>query len=104
DRAARRRDAAPEAPRGRHPAREAPGALTGRAGREVPAADHQGGRAPPHGGAAAPGRPLTLAEPYRGGPEGKLRGRPPPPLNHAPDRWRRTGSESVTGRAWTRPG
>src|SRR6185437_6696531 len=35
-------------------------------------------------------------------PEGKLRGRPSPPFNHAPDRWRRTGSESAAGRAWTR--
>src|SRR6266487_3791298 len=37
-----------------------------------------------------------------GGPEGKLRGRPPPPQLSRSGPWRRTGSESITGRARTR--
>src|SRR5207248_3698476 len=37
-----------------------------------------------------------------GGPEGKLRGRPPPPRLSRSGPWRRTGSESITGRARTR--
>src|SRR5205814_6047106 len=38
----------------------------------------------------------------RGGPEGKLRGRPPPPVEPRSGPWRRTGSESGAGRARTR--
>src|SRR5437870_13131856 len=37
-----------------------------------------------------------------GGPEGKLRGRPPPPVEPRSGPWRRTGSESGAGRARTR--
>src|SRR3954469_17403320 len=37
-----------------------------------------------------------------GGPEGKLRGRPPPPVEPRSGPWRRTGSESIAGRAQTR--
>src|SRR6185295_4835598 len=37
-----------------------------------------------------------------GGPEGKLRGRPPPPTSPRSEPWRRTGSESDAGRARTR--
>src|SRR6187431_421557 len=37
-----------------------------------------------------------------GGPEGKLRGRPPPPVEPRSGPWRRTGSESAAGRAQTR--
>jgi len=38
----------------------------------------------------------------RGGPEEKLRGRPPPPVEPRSGPWRRTGSESGAGRARTR--
>src|SRR5215216_7948825 len=37
-----------------------------------------------------------------GGPEGKLRGRPPPPVEPRSGPWRRTGSEFDAGRAQTR--
>src|SRR5206468_12762378 len=37
-----------------------------------------------------------------GGPEGKLRGRPPPPVEPRSGPWRQTGSESIAGRAQTR--
>src|SRR6266536_6666635 len=37
-----------------------------------------------------------------GGPEEKLRGRPPPPVEPRSGHWRRTGSESGAGRARTR--
>src|SRR5919109_1288862 len=40
----------------------------------------------------------------KGGPEGKLRGRPPPPVEPRSGPWRRTGSESGAGRARTRHG
>src|SRR5437773_6367194 len=40
--------------------------------------------------------------PRSGGPEGKLRGRPPPPVDPRSGPWRRTGSESGAGRARTR--
>jgi hypothetical protein len=51
------------------------------------------GRFPPERPAAASGS---------GGPEGKLRGRPPPPVEPRSGPWRRTGSESGAGRARTR--
>ena len=54
DPAARPRPAPGEAPRDRRPAREAPGAVADRPRRALPAADHQGGRAPPDGRARAP--------------------------------------------------
>ena len=38
-----------------------------------------------------------------GGSEGKLRGRPPPPVEPRSGPWHRTGSESNAGRAQTRP-
>src|SRR5436190_19681791 len=40
--------------------------------------------------------------PRSGGPEGKLRGRPPPLVEPRSGPWRRTGSESGAGRAQTR--
>src|SRR5215216_2793524 len=47
---------------------------------------------------------LTAGNVYeaRGGPEGKLRGRPPPPVEPRSGPWRRTGSEFDAGRAQTR--
>jgi hypothetical protein len=45
------------------------------------------------------GLPFTSAN---GGPEGKLRGRPPPLVEPRSGPWRRTGSESGAGRAQTR--
>src|SRR5947207_7184403 len=47
-------------------------------------------------------RTARRSPPARGGPEGKLRGRPPPPQLSRSGPWRRTGSESITGRARTR--
>src|SRR5881227_246034 len=63
-------------------------ALAEAAGREKPAR-----RLPPN-------RPAACFA--RGGPEGKLRGRPPPPVEPRSGPWRRTGSESIAGRARTR--
>jgi hypothetical protein len=51
-------------------------------------------------GRVTPDRPA--AAPGSGGPEGKLRGRPPPPVEPRSGPWRRTGSESGAGRARTR--
>src|SRR5207248_1319200 len=56
---------------------------------------------------ALPARPFDAqwarrSPPAGGGPEGKLRGRPPPPQLPRSGPWRRTGSESITGRARTR--
>src|SRR5438094_388668 len=56
---------------------------------------------------ALPVRPVSAQTgrrppPASGGPEGKLRGRPPPPQLSRSGPWRRTGSESITGRARTR--
>ena len=81
---------------------------------EVPAADHEGGSPSPDGRAEAlaelPDSPgidalRRACEPRakQAGREGKLRGRPPPPTEPRSDRWRRTGSESGAGRAWSPP-
>src|SRR5437588_12636442 len=52
---------------------------------------------------AQPARRLKLSGPPRsGGPERKLRGRPPSPVEPRSGPWRRTGSESGAGRARTR--
>src|SRR6478735_5364686 len=45
---------------------------------------------------------IPLARHLGGGPEGKLRGRPPPLVEPRSGPWRRTGSESGAGRAQTR--
>ena len=55
---------------------------------------------PAASGAAEPKRSATVEAGRRGSSEEDL----PLRLNHAPDRWRRTGSESDAGRAWTRRG
>src|SRR6266545_2096958 len=47
-------------------------------------------------------RPARRCAARSGGPEGKLRGRPPPPVEPRSGPWRRTGSESGAGRAQTR--
>src|SRR5436189_4472625 len=51
-----------------------------------------------HAAATSP----SLATATGGGPEGKLRGRPPPLVEPRSGPWRRTGSESGAGRAQTR--
>src|SRR5882724_10442313 len=47
-------------------------------------------------------RPPAFREAKCGGPERKLRGRPPSPVEPCSGPWRRTGSESGAGRARTR--
>src|SRR3954453_4872007 len=94
----------------------------------MPPADHEGRGPQPNGGtettrgdarftpASTGAKDVTAERPSSAARKGICRGKKeagrrgsseddlPLRLNHAPDRWRRTGSESVAGRAWTRRG
>jgi len=71
----------------------------------MPALPASAGNRSPYG--TNPSEIIMAREPRRisdggGGPEEKLRGRPPPPVEPRSGPWRRTGSESGAGRARTR--